>query len=363
MSKTVGVILILAGMGVASSLLAIGSDAEQDPRRSGNGEGRSADNPSIVATVPATPSPARTIQPVAVAPQPAQRRTAPPSAAAPRMAATFSAPVVVTLPYRAEPAPPAAKQRVARMPRDRASMARDLQLELRRVGCYGGELNGIWTAATRKAMKAFTDRVNATLPVEVPDEILLTLVQAHQGEACGKPCPPGQGLSDDGRCLPGAILAQAAKKGTSHSAMAARQNAGQPAEKPTAAIAPWTATTAAAIPAPLPGPRPVGRMALAGPTIATPPLAAESPPGSPVPAALLARASRPDRSARGRPGCASGRSGTCRVPTAAAAASWSPCCSAGILCSDGLRRRFTRTASVRPCPGHAGAPRTGRGCP
>ena len=182
--------------------------------------------------------------------------------------------------------PPAAKQRVARMPRDRASMARDLQLELRRVGCYGGELNGIWTAATRKAMKAFTDRVNATLPVEVPDEILLTLVQAHQGEACGKPCPPGQGLSDDGRCLPGAILAQAAKKGTSHSAMAARQNAGQPAEKPTAAIAPWTATTAAAIPAPLPGPRPVGRMALAGPTIATPPLAAESPPGSPVPAAL-----------------------------------------------------------------------------
>ncbi len=286
MSKTVGVILILAGMGVASSLLAIGSDAEQDRRGSGNGEGRSADNPAIVATVPATPSPARTIQPVAVVPQPAQRRAAPPSAAAPRMAATFSAPVVVTLPYRAEPAPPAAKQRVARMPRDRASMARDLQLELRRVGCYGGELNGIWTVATRKAMKAFTDRVNATLPVEVPDEILLTLVQAHQGEACGKPCPPGQGLSDDGRCLPGAILAQAAKKGTSHSAMAARQNAGQPAEKPTAAIAPWTATTAAAIPAPLPGPRPVGRMALAGPTIATPPLAAESPPGSPVPAAL-----------------------------------------------------------------------------
>src|SRR6185436_15978073 len=159
-------------------------------------------------------------------------------------------------------------------------------LELRRVGCYGGELNGIWTAATRKAMKAFTDRVNATLPVEVPDEILLTLVQAHQGEACGKPCPPGQGLTDDGRCLPGAILAQAAKKGTSHAAMAARQNAGQPAEKPTPAIAPWTATTAAAIPAPLPGPRPVGRMALAGPAIDAPPVAVESPPGPATPAAV-----------------------------------------------------------------------------
>jgi hypothetical protein len=286
MSKTVGVILILAGMGVASSLLAIGSDTEQDPRGSGNGEGRSADNPGIVATVPATQSPPRANPPAAAVPQPAQRRAAPPSAAAPRMAATFSAPVVVTLPYRAEPAPPAAKQRVARMPRDGASMARDLQLELRRVGCYGGELNGIWTAATRKAMKAFTDRVNATLPVEVPDEILLTLVQAHQGEACGKPCPAGQGLSDEGRCLPGAILAQAAKKGASPTVMAARQKAGQPAEKPTPAIAPWTATTAAAIPAPLPGPRPIGRMALAGPTIDAPAVAVESPPGPPTPAAV-----------------------------------------------------------------------------
>jgi hypothetical protein len=293
MSKTAGVILILAGMGVASSLLAIGSDAEQDARRSGNGEGGSADNPGIVATVAATQSPAR--PPAAAVPQPAQRRATPPSAAAPRMAATFSAPVVVTLPYRAEPAPPAAKQRVARMPRDRAAMARDLQLELRRVGCYGGELNGIWTPATRKAMKAFTDRVNATLPVEVPDEILLTLVQAHQGEACGKPCPPGQGLSDDGRCLPGAILAQAAKKGASPAALAARQKAGQPAEKPTPAIAPWTATTAAAIPAPLPDQRPIGRMALAGSRVDVPPVVAEPPPGSPVPAVSPSKQAGPQR--------------------------------------------------------------------
>ena len=284
MSKTAGVLFILAGMGVASSLLAIGSDAEHDPRRSGNVEGRSADNPSIVATVQATQPTERASPRVAAVPQPAQRRAAPPSAAA-RPAATFSAPVVVTLPYRAEPAPPAAKQKVARMPRDRASMARDLQLELRRVGCYGGELNGVWTPATRKAMKAFTDRVNATLPIEEPDDILLTLVQAHQGEACGRPCPAGQGLSDDGRCLPGAILAQAVRKGASPAAPAARQKAGQPAEKPTPAIAPWT-TTAAAIPVPQPGARPVGRMALAGPRSDAPPVVAEPSAGLPVPAAL-----------------------------------------------------------------------------
>jgi hypothetical protein len=184
------------------------------------------------------------------------------------------------------------------MPRDRTSLARDLQLELRRVGCYGGELNGGWTPATRKAMKAFTDRVNATLPIEEPDDILLTLVQAHQGEACGKPCPAGQGLSDDGRCLPGAILAQAAKNGAS------RPKGGQPAERPAPAVAPWTTTTAAAIPSPLPGPRPVGRMALAGPRSDVPPVVAELPPGPVEPAASSpskqADATRRARSARVR---------------------------------------------------------------
>ena len=33
-------------------------------------------------------------------------------------------------------------------------------------------------------MKAFTTRVNATLPVDKPDHILLALVQGHQGVAC-----------------------------------------------------------------------------------------------------------------------------------------------------------------------------------
>src|SRR6185503_18443121 len=126
MSKTVGVIMILAGMGMASSLLAIGSDAEQVPGKPG-----SADNPSIVAAAQAKQAPERASPPTAAALQPAPKRAAPPPA-------TFSAPVVVTLPYRAEPVPPPAQQKVARMPRDRASLARDLQLELRRVGCYGG---------------------------------------------------------------------------------------------------------------------------------------------------------------------------------------------------------------------------------
>ena len=108
--------------------------------------------------------------------------------------------------------PSAAPPRAAAIPRDRDTLARELQKELRRVGCYDGELNGAWTPLTRRAMKAFTDRVNATLPVEEPDAVLFAMVQGQQDRVCGKPCPAGQGISEDGRCLPNAILAKATKK-------------------------------------------------------------------------------------------------------------------------------------------------------
>ena len=95
----------------------------------------------------------------------------------------------------------------------RAQLARDLQSELKRVGCYGGEITGNWTPSTRRAMSAFMERVNASLPIDEPDYILLTLVQGHSAQACGAGCPAGQGAGDDGRCVPQAILAaRAAKK-------------------------------------------------------------------------------------------------------------------------------------------------------
>jgi hypothetical protein len=280
MSKAVGAIFILAGMGVASSLLAIGPEAEQDPRKPA-----ASRNPSVAAPVPARePSENAGPQPGA-APQQAPVRSVPPSAAN-SPPPKFSAPVVVMLPYRAEPLPAGPKHRVGSLPRDRASLTRELQVELRRVGCYGGELNGVWTPAARKAMKAFTDRVNASLPVGEPDDILLALVQTHQGEACGVPCPAGQGLAEDGRCLPGAILAQAARKPSAPTlTAAARPRGGPQADKPAPAIAAWSTTSAALPPPPSPPPAIAGRMALAGPmSDAAPPAIGEAPPGPVAPA-------------------------------------------------------------------------------
>ncbi len=97
-------------------------------------------------------------------------------------------------------------------------LTRNLQKELKRVGCYEGEINGSWSPASRRAMKAFTDRVNATLPIEEPDYILLTLVQGHSAEACGVGCPADQMLAKDGRCQPRAIVAQAANKSAKRNA-------------------------------------------------------------------------------------------------------------------------------------------------
>lgn len=96
-------------------------------------------------------------------------------------------------------------------PETRAELARGVQRELKRVGCYEGEITGAWNAATRRAMAAFMDRANAILPTDEPDYVLLALVQSHQDVACSAKCPAGQ-IADGGRCVPRAVVAQATKR-------------------------------------------------------------------------------------------------------------------------------------------------------
>jgi hypothetical protein len=279
MSKASGFVLLVAGLAAAAYVLPSGSDT---------GEPELPPHFTDAAKI-APPSGASEVAVVAPEPQPAVR-FAPPSAAAPMP--SFSAPVVVTIAQRPSEPPAPAPQKAGPVPRDRDGIGRELQKELKRVGCYEGELNGSWTPLTRQAMKAFTDRVNATLPTDEPDSILLTLVQAYQDKVCGKPCPAGQGLSDVGRCVPNAILARAAKKGAPVAAAA------PPAEKTTPAITSWSTTTTAAAPTPAPvasAPPPTeGRMALAGPT--TP--EATPPPGTPPPAAAAPTPGKDKRPAK-----------------------------------------------------------------
>jgi hypothetical protein len=128
-----------------------------------------------------------------------------------------------------------------------------LQRELARVGCYGGEINGAWTAATRQAMKAFMERVNATLPINQPDPVHLALVRTHEARVCGAPCPPGQTVTGDGTCMHSAMLPSGARKG------GAQKDASDLNSSPSG----WSTTTTVA--PSLPSTLSEGQMALAGP--------------------------------------------------------------------------------------------------
>lgn len=90
-------------------------------------------------------------------------------------------------------------------------LVRDLQRELKRVGCYAHEIDGEWTPGTRRAMRDFTERVNAGLPAERPDPSLLALLQRHPEIVCREKCRVGESLADT-RCLPSSYLASESKK-------------------------------------------------------------------------------------------------------------------------------------------------------
>ena len=95
---------------------------------------------------------------------------------------------------------PAPVELTPRDPSARYKLVVEIQRELRRVGCYGGRLDGSWKNGLKTAMKEFTDRVNATLPLDQPDYIQLTLIQSQPDEVCGA-CPTGQSLAASGRCV------------------------------------------------------------------------------------------------------------------------------------------------------------------
>lgn len=176
----------------------------------------------------------------------------------------------------------------------RRELASALQRQLRRVGCYDGEVNGVWGATSRKAMAAFTDRVNASLPVEEPDYILLTLVRGHATQACGKSCPTGQSYSEDGRCVATPVLAarQGARTKTAAAPPSPRKTT-QPEPAPahgSPAHGTWSTTTVAAAPPPTPLP---GRMAMGAATPSEPAASEAIPRPRPITAAEARRQAQP----------------------------------------------------------------------
>jgi len=131
MRKVVGVALLVAGVGVGGSFLASPSHFVQvatQPSEDGPGPVGSSFSNVIGAIRPAT---------------------------------STVTPTVVTVPRASTSWTQATK--VLLHPNDVVSITRELQKELKRVACYDGEVNAVWTSSARKAMKDFLDWVNASL--------------------------------------------------------------------------------------------------------------------------------------------------------------------------------------------------------
>jgi len=188
-----------------------------------------------------------------------------------RVGPVSAAPIHAVMPRQSE-----ADRLPSAKPRDEAARRRltqAIQTELRRVGCYSSDSDGAWDEGTRRAMKVFTDRINATLPVDEPDYILLTLVQGQKSRACGKACPPGQVAVAENRCEPRAIIEQKNERAARlqkevllrHAKMEAERLARKPMAAPQSApVAPPPSVPAKALDIPLRAP------AMAAPAVLPP---------------------------------------------------------------------------------------------
>lgn len=86
-------------------------------------------------------------------------------------------------------------------------LARDLQTELARVGCYGGPIDGLWGPQSRGALAAFDSRTARGVGALYPTERAYRIVASASGRVCGRsarlaradrPVYRGGG---DGRCV------------------------------------------------------------------------------------------------------------------------------------------------------------------
>jgi hypothetical protein len=169
-------------------------------------------------------------------------------------------------------ATPAPTELTPRGPDARYKLVLDIQQQLRRVGCYWGHIDGSWGYATKDAIKEFTDRVNATLPLDQPDYVQLKLIQSHSDKVCGA-CPAGQSLSASGRCVGLPITAQTVTT-TQKEVLPWKANAmpGAPAGQPLFKPVPTTVVSTEPLP---------GHMAIGGPVPTSVDVQQSAPPVTP----------------------------------------------------------------------------------
>jgi len=157
MYRLLGAVLMLAGLGILY-LVATGDRSTQDEPRAAHSE------------VAKRPVATDTIQAAGRGVWRAIQHSAPSADPAPTTVIVTQPVVRTAVPLATDRASPAG---------DRTFLIRNIQRELKRVGCYEGETHGVWTKLTREAMERFTELANAKLPTQEPDIVLLSLVRGY----------------------------------------------------------------------------------------------------------------------------------------------------------------------------------------
>ena len=283
MGKSSGCVLILAGLAVAAYALYPQPQASPESAAAhsavAGGDDGAAPAPKV-ADKPANPgaSPAPQQAPEA-APGPSKGEQSeksgpaaipgavPPTHLVPPAPVPAKRPRTAVAAVQVDAAPPrvpVGESKEVAPPLDGAALTREIQRHLKRIGCYRGDVTGVWSPSVRQAMRAFTQRANATLPVDEPDPVLLAMVRSHAPGACSAACPEGEDRAANGRCVPSALVAGAAPNKGGAKTGKASADAGK--KGPGAEIVTGSAPPTARGPTD-------GRMSLAGPPVAGTPKA------------------------------------------------------------------------------------------
>jgi peptidoglycan hydrolase-like protein with peptidoglycan-binding domain len=175
--------------------------------------------------------------------------TTPDSASAPAHINAISVPPLVRAVPVSSPSPSANVVAIAStaltkpvaapvLPSDRGVRVRQLQKALARAQCYNGPISGIWSDASKDAMRGFAETVNALLPVDSPDDTLVALVESNDTATCarGRAISTGTLTSE----LHSASLQQARKETSSPAApLPAAVAERSPADERTMLDHPW----------------------------------------------------------------------------------------------------------------------------
>jgi hypothetical protein len=82
-------------------------------------------------------------------------------------------------------------------PQPPADLPRQLQTELKRVGCKSGEIDDVWSTSARKALSSFNDSAGTKFDVKLASLDALDAVRARQGRVCPLECDRGFHASGD----------------------------------------------------------------------------------------------------------------------------------------------------------------------